>query len=132
MSEAIIFLAIGLILMIAELAFFSFYLFFIGLGFLFVGILSFFIFFGWTWQILIAFIISAILTISFRKILLNKFLNNKNSVKDNFLDDGGVGEIKNGMVFYKGTFWKCDIKDLKDGQSVEILGIKDGKIVIKG
>ncbi len=131
MSEAIIFLIIGVVLIIAELALFSFYLIFFGIGFLIIGIFSFFVFFGWNWQILTAFVIGLVLLILFRKKIVNRFFK-KSLVKDDFLNESGFGIIKNGMVFYKGTFWKCDIKDLKDGQSVEILGIKDGKIVIKG
>ena len=131
MSEAIIFLIIGVVLIIAELALFSFYLIFFGIGFLIIGIFSFFVFFGWNWQILTAFVIGLVLLILFRKKIVNRFFK-KSLVQDDFLNESGFGIIKNGMVFYKGTFWKCDIKDLKDGQSVEILGIKDGKIVIKG
>ena len=36
------------------------------------------------------------------------------------------------MVYFKGTFWKSDeISDLNEGDRVEILGVKNGQIVIK-
>ena len=36
------------------------------------------------------------------------------------------------MVYFKGTFWKSDeISDLNEGDRVEILGVKNGQIVVK-
>ena len=53
-------------------------------------------------------------------------------MKDNFLDESGVGMVREGMVFYKGTFWKSDeIVGLKEGDKVEVAGVRDGKIELK-
>ena len=51
---------------------------------------------------------------------------------DNFLDEKGFGIIKNGLVYFKGTYWRsAEISKFKGGQEVEVLGVKNGEIVIK-
>lgn len=126
-----IFVSIGILLMIAEVLVLDFTFFLIGSGFLITGFLSFLIPLSWEVQTLFAFVISIILLVILRKPLKEKFLKSK-GMKDNFLDESGIGEIKNGMIYYKGTFWKSnEISNLNDGDKVEILGIKNGQIVLK-
>ncbi|PSM51864.1 nodulation efficiency protein D (NfeD) [Campylobacter blaseri] len=115
-----------------ELMIANFILIFFGLGFFIVGILSFFIKISWEWQMLIAFVLSLVLMFVLKKPFKRWFHRYSEEIKDNYFDEEGVGEIKNGMVYYKGTFWQSDdIAGLEEGAKVEVLGVKDSKIKIK-
>lgn len=137
MSNALIMVIVGTILMISELAFANFVLIFFGLGFLVSGFIGFVYFLGWEWQILLAFILSIIFLFALKKRIKALFEKSSEKIKDNFLDEGGIGEFKNGMIYFKGTFWQCGELDelikngLKEGDKVEILGTKDNKVKIK-
>lgn len=125
-------ISIGVCFCVAELLLMNFVLIFFGFGFALVGLLNLGIKFSWEWQLLSAFMLSFILLFAFKKPLNKLFHYNSDKYKDNFLDESGVGEINNGMIYYKGTFWQSDeISGLKEGDKVEILGISDGKIRIK-
>ena len=104
--SAWIFIAIGIVCVIAEVLFMDFTLIFFGIGFLSVGILSFFVGFSWQIQLLLAAVLSIVLLVMLKKRIKTAFFKSKEKLEDNFLDESGVGEIKNGMVYYKSTFWK--------------------------
>lgn len=130
--NAWIFIALGLAFIIIEVLFLDFMFIFFGISFLFVGIVSFFINLSWQIQILSGIILSIVLLIAFRKRVKTAFFKSKEKYEDNFLDESGVGEIKNGMVYYKSTFWKSDeIANLADGEKVRVKGIKNGQIVLE-
>lgn len=95
-------LGIGALLMAAELIAFSFYLLFFGLGFIVVGALNFGLNFAWQYQILAALGVSLISLFSFRGLLVRKF-SKKSEIKEDFLDERGVGVAREGMIYYKGT-----------------------------
>lgn len=126
MIAPLIMISVGVVFMILELLFMNFVLIFFGLGFLIVGAVNFGVKFGWEWQILLSFLLSLVLLFTLKKPLKRLFSKNSKSFNNEFLDESGVGEVKDGMVYYKGTFWKSDeIKELKDGDKVEISGIKN-------
>lgn len=130
--SAWIFIALGVGFVIAEVLFMDFTLIFFGLGFLIVGILSFFINLSWQIQLLLAATLSILLLIMLKKRIKTAFFKSKEKLEDNFLDESGVGEIKNGMVYYKSTFWKSDkIANLADGEKVRVKGVKNGQIVLE-
>ncbi|MSN96571.1 NfeD family protein [Campylobacter sp. FMV-PI01] len=137
MIDPLIMLSIGAALCVLELFLMNFVLLFFGLGFIIIGALNFIIDFEWQWQILASFLLSFVLLFSFKKPLNRLFHKSSDKYKDNFLDESGVGEIKQGMVYFKGTLWQSDDIDLllknglKDGDKVKILCIKDGKVVVE-
>lgn len=130
MINALIFLSVGILLIVAEMLVMGFFLIFFGIGFVVVGLLDFAFEIDILWQILLAFVISFVLLFALRKPIKRAF-HKDNGIKDEFLDDEGEGEIKEGMVYFKGTLWKADISELGEGDKVEVLGIKNGEILIK-
>lgn len=130
--SAWIFIALGIVFIIAEVLFLDFTFIFFGIGFLSVGVLSFFVNFSWQIQLLLAAVLSVVLLVLLKKRVKTAFFKPKEKLEDNFLDESGVGEIKNGMVYYKSTFWKSDeISHLKDGEKVRVKGVKNGQIVLE-
>lgn len=127
-----ILIVIGTILIIFELLFLHFVLMFFGIGFLITGVVGFFVEFSWEVQILLAFTLSIILLFMLKKTIQQSFIKGSDTINQDFLNESGVGEIKDGMVYFKGTFWQSnEIRDLKDGDKVEVLGVKENKIIIK-
>ncbi len=121
-----ILIGIAVVLIGLEAVITSFILIWFGLGFLIVGLISFS--YGYSdglWQLGSVALISLFLLILLRKRALEKFLKSDNKVNDNFLDEKGIGEIKNSKVFYKGTYWEIEFSsdefDLEEGQKVEVL-----------
>ena len=130
--NALIFIIIGVILAIVELLVMDFTFIFFSAGFFITGLLSFGFHLDWDVQILLSFVLSFVLLIAFKRPLKSRFFKPEEKLEDNFLDESGTGTVKNGMVYFKGTFWKSDeISDLNEGDRVEILGVKNGQIVIK-
>ncbi|QCD52919.1 putative slipin-associated protein (NfeD domain) [Campylobacter sp. RM16192] len=123
-------LALGVFLIVAELLIGSFFIMFFGLGFLIVGIFGFFIEMLWYHQILLVAIISIILLFTLKKPIEEKFYNSKNEVKDDFLNESGIGEVKEGKVYFKGTLWNYD-GELKEGDKVQVIGTKVNKVILK-
>ena len=70
-------------------------------------------------------LISLVFIILLRKKALETFFSSKKELTDDFLNEKGVGEIKNSKVFYKGTYWeidsKIDEKEFIDGEKVVVL-----------
>ncbi|WP_169974064.1 MULTISPECIES: NfeD family protein [unclassified Campylobacter] len=123
-------LALGVFLIVAELLIGSFFIMFFGLGFLIVGFFGFFIDMLWYHQILLAAIISVILLFTLKKPIKEKFYSSKNEVKDDFLNESGIGEVKEGKIYFKGTLWNYD-GELKEGEKVQIIGTKGNKVILK-
>lgn len=121
-----ILLAIGVALIAFEALIASFVLIWFGLGFVLTALISYvYIFSDGVWQIAIASIFSLILLLLFRKKALESFLKSKKDISDNFLDEKGIGEIKNSKVFYKATYWDIDSaideKEFVEGEKVIVL-----------
>lgn len=131
-----ILLGIGVILIALESVVVSFILIWFGLGFLITALISFaYDFSDGLWQLGIVAIISISFIAVLRKKALEKFLESDKDINDNFLDEKGIGEIKNSKVFYKGTYWEIEFKngdfDLEEGQKVEVLKTYKNSAIIQ-
>ena len=108
-----ILLAIGVALVALEALIASFIVIWFGIGFLIVAIISFFfIFSAGVWQLATISLISIFLILFLRKKVVDTFSKSKIEVSDDFLNEKGIGEIKNSKVFYKGTYWEIDSKHI--------------------
>ncbi len=123
-------IAIGALLCVAELMLFSFYLLFFGVAFIIVGAVNFGFNFEWPYQILGVAALAIILLVLLKAPLKSKFMAKKESFNEEFLDEPGVGEIRENMVYFKGTLWKYD-GGLKNGEKVQVLGTKGDKVILK-
>lgn len=123
-------IAIGALLCALEFTLFSFYLLFFGLAFIIIGAINFGITFEWPYQILGVAALALILLALLKAPLKSKFLSRKESFNEEFLDEAGVGEIRENMVYFKGTLWKYD-GNLANGEKVTILGTKGDKVILK-
>ena len=123
-------IAIGALLCVAELMLFSFYLIFFGVAFIIVGAVNFGFNFEWPYQILGVAALAIILLVLLKAPLKSKFMAKKESVNEEFLDEAGIGEIRENMVYFKGTLWKYD-GALKNGEKVQVLGTKGDKVILK-
>lgn len=129
-----ILIAIGILLIAAEAATFTFVLFWFGIASIIVGIISYIVSFSdGAWQIAFIGIIAIALLFFLRTKTLDTFLKSKDGeIKDDFLNTKGVGTVKNGKIYYKATFWDCDdIDSFKDGEKVEVLEAKKNMVKIK-
>jgi membrane protein implicated in regulation of membrane protease activity len=121
-----ILLAIGVALIAFEAIVASFILIWFGLGFVITAVISYvYIFSDGIWQIAIASIISLLLLFLLRKKVLETFFKSRKDISDNFLNEKGIGEIKNSKVFYKATYWDIDSKipekEFLEGEKVVVL-----------
>ena len=96
------------------------------LSFIIVAVISYFVVFsGAVWQLATVSLISIILILVLRKKVVEIFLKSKVEVSDDYLNEKGIGEIKNSKVFYKGTYWdidsQLDEKEFIEGEKVEVL-----------
>jgi membrane protein implicated in regulation of membrane protease activity len=124
--DVYILLAIGVALIAFEAVITSFILIWFGIGFVITAMVSYvYPFSDGIWQIATASIISLLLLFLLRKKLLESFLKSKRNISDNFLDEKGIGEIRNSKVFYKATYWdidsKLDEKEFVEGEKVIVL-----------
>lgn len=125
-------LAIGIVLIGIEAIFFSFFLIWIGIGFLAVSVLSYFAFYeSGIAQIATAFGLGLILVFALRKWSMN-MINKTQDDTEEKVHQSGIGTIDNGMIKMGGTFWQSDsdLSDYKDGDKVEVLDIVNNKAKI--
>lgn len=123
-------LAIGAVLCALEFTLFSFYLLFFGLAFIIVGAVNFGVAFEWPYQILGVAALAIVLLALLKAPLKSKFMARKESFNEEFLDEAGVGEIRENMVYFKGTLWKYD-GNLAEGSKVQVRGIKGNKAILQ-
>ena len=124
--DPFILLAIGIALIAFEAVIASFILIWFGVGFVVIAIVSsMYMFSDGIWQIAAASIISLLLLFLLRKKVLEKFLNSRKDISDDFLNEKGIGEIRNSKVFYKATYWDIDSnideKEFIEGEKVVVL-----------
>ena len=125
--------AIGILLIGLEVLTFSFIFLFIGLGFVLVGLISYFyVFDNALFQIALAIVFALVLALLLRKAFLQK-LSKPSDIKEEKAHVSGVGYIDGGMVRFDGTYWNtlADISVYKDGDKVEIVNVVDNKVVLK-
>ncbi|MBP6714570.1 MAG: nodulation efficiency protein D, partial [Aliarcobacter sp.] len=70
-----------------------------------------------------------------RKKVLEKFLNSRKNISDDFLNEKGIGEIRNSKVFYKATYWDIDSnideKEFVEGEKVVVLKTHKNTAIIE-
>ena len=152
----IILLGLGLGFIVAEIFFGSFFLLFIGLRLCITAGIEAFVGFGniiggsvesvYVWQAVSICAFAFLTLILLRKPIKSWFKGSQ--VYEDSLQSGGVGEIQQGMVYFKGTLWayaKAPTLDsnglesstlesntpLKEGDRVQVLEIRDNKAIIK-
>lgn len=126
MIDPYILLAIGVTLIAFEAIIASFILIWFGVGFVITAAISYiYPFTDGIWQIAIASIISLVFLFLLRKKALEKFLNSKRNISDDFFNEKGIGEIRNSKVLYKATYWDIDStldeKEFVEGEKVVVL-----------
>ncbi len=124
--------AFGILFIGLEALTFTFVLFFLGIGFILVSIISFFyIFNSGIIQIALAFILALVFAIILRKTLLKKLSKPKLDAEKR-AHVSGIGIIEDGAVKFDGTFWKTlnDISKYKNGDTVTIIDVKDNMVVL--
>lgn len=132
----IILIAIGIGLIAMEAIVFSFYFFWFGLAFLIVGILSFFgVFSSGLLQLSSVAIVALLLLYLLKNKTVIEFLKSKEKKNnDNFLNEEGIGIIKNNKVYYKATYWSIDPKsenDFIENEKVIVLSALKGIVKVK-
>lgn len=146
--SALMLLGLGIGFIVAEIFFGSFFLFFIGLGLCITAGIEYIIGFGggsvesvYMWQAASICTFSFLCLIVLRKPIKSWFKGSQ-VYEDSLQSGGGVGEIQQGMVYFKGTLWayqlapnEMDSKSasmaLRDGDKVEVLSIEKGVAIIK-
>ena len=134
--DPFILLAIGIALIAFEALIASFILIWFGVGFVVIAIVSsVYMFSDGIWQIAAASIISLLLLFLLRKKVLEKFLNSRKNISDDFLNQKGIGEIRNSKVFYKATYWDIDSnideKEFVEGEKVVVLKTHKNTAIIE-
>ncbi len=127
-------LGIGLALIGLEMTLGSFYILWIGIGFCLVAGVEYFIpFSSGLYQISLAFFIALVLLFLLKNRLKEFLGKNEKEIKDDFLNESGVGIIKHGLVEFKGTMWEIEskFKHLKDGTEVEVLKVEKNMAYLK-
>ncbi len=119
-------LGIGVVLIGLEAIVTSFILIWFGLGFVIAAFISMgYNFSDGIWQLGVVAVISLLLIVLLRKKALEKFLSSDENITDNFLEEGGIGEIKNSKVFFKGTYWEIDSSlsdnEFKEDEKVKVI-----------
>lgn len=127
-------LAIGIVLIGLETFVVSFFLFPLGVGFVIVSILQWYIapFDNFYAQIATVFAIALVLVLLFRKKFI-EFLGKSSKHTEEHIHKGGIGIVDGTQIKFEGTYWNTDdeLSSFKDGDKVEI-EIVQNKAVIKG
>ena len=132
-----ILLSIGVGLLILEILFASFFLMFVGIGFIITAILGIFI--DFESLALPAIVLQSIsvgittlLSLVFLRKPLKRIFSHSQTLKENFLDSSGEGVIQEGMVYFKGTLWKFEGERIyNDGDKVRIKGVKNNRLILE-
>ena len=132
---------LGLLLFLAELVLPGFFIFFFGLGAWVTALVCLIGEPGINLQIIIFAIISVLSLITLRRIIQKRFFyskgNESEEIEDEFTGKEAlvISDIKpdvSGKVDFKGTTWKAESKlEIKEGQSVIIIGKESFKLIVK-
>lgn len=127
-------LGLGFVLIALEITLGSFYIMWLGIGFCVVGVIEYFYpFSSFLHQSAVALLIALLLLILLKKKVKTFMLRSEKEIKDNFLNEEGEGTIKHGMVFFKGTLWEYEPKDIKveEGLRVRVKKTKKNRAIIE-
>lgn len=122
-------LAAGIIMIGLEALVVSFFLLWLGVGFVIVAALSYFgLFDSGIAQIAVSVSIGLLLVFVLRKWSMNMILKSEDS-REQKPHKGGTGVVDKGMIRLDGTFWQTDddLSAYKDGDRVEIVDIVNNK-----
>ena len=122
-------LAFGIVLIGLEALIVSFFLVWIGIGFIAVAAMTYFgLFESGTAQIAVAVSIGLVLLLALRKWSMN-LVNKTQDNTEEKIHKSGVGVIDGGMIKMDGTYWQSDddLSQYKDGDRVEVLDIVNNK-----
>jgi len=122
-------LAVGIIMIGLEALIFSFFLVWLGVGFIIVAGLSYLgLFDNGIAQIAVSVSIGLILVFVLRKWSMN-MINKSEDDSEEKIHKGGTGIIDKGMIKLDGTFWQCDddLSGYKDGDRVEVVDIVNNR-----
>ncbi len=132
MIEPAYLIAAGIFLIGLEIVLYSFFIVWIGIGLILVGLSSYLIAFddGYV-QLAIAFSIGFILAYLLRKKAM-EFADNSEDSSEEHVHQRGVGIVDNGRIRMDGTFWQTDddISDYDDGDRVEVIDIQSNKAIL--
>ena len=123
-------LAFGIVLIGLEALIVSFFLVWIGIGFIVVAAMTYFgLFESGTAQIAVAVSIGLVLLLALRKWSMN-LVNKTQDNTEEKIHKSGVGVIDGGMIKMDGTYWQSDddLSQYKDGDRVEVLDIVNNKV----
>ncbi|MBN2894505.1 MAG: hypothetical protein JXK05_01250 [Campylobacterales bacterium] len=124
-------LAFGIALIAAEIVTTSFVLFWFGIGFVLVSALSaLYAFQNGSVQLAWAFGIGAALMYLLRARFVERFMSSKEHHTDSF-EGGGEGVVKEGRVFFRGTYWDADVEGLEEGEKVFVERLEHGRAIIQ-
>ena len=122
-------LAFGIILIGLEALIVSFFLIWIGIGFVVVAAMTYFGFFesGYV-QIAVAVSIGLVLLLALRKWSMN-FIDKTQDDTEEKIHKSGTGVMDGGMIKMDGTYWQSDddLSQYKDGDRVEVVDIVNNK-----
>lgn len=122
-------ISIGVVLVALEVFLYSFIAIWFGFGFVFIGFISIFYSFPNLYaQLGAVSVFSLLFLLFFRKLFLKRFSKSQKEISDNFFNSSGIGEFKQGKVFYKGTFWELDPNfdstKLVENQKINVLKVE--------
>lgn len=125
-------IAAGIFLIGLEIVLYSFFIVWIGIGLILVGLSSYLIAFddGYV-QLAIAFSIGFMLAFMLRKRAM-EFVDSSEDSSEEYVHQRGIGIVDNGRIRMDGTFWQTDddISDFVDGDRVEIVDIRSNKVLL--
>lgn len=122
-------LAAGIIMIGLEALVFSFFLVWLGVGFVIVAGLSYFgLFDSGIAQIATSVSIGLVLVFALRKWSMSMVNKTEDSAEEK-VHKSGVGIVSGGMIKMDGTFWQCDddLSAYKDGDKVKVIDIVNNK-----
>ncbi|OQX74744.1 MAG: hypothetical protein B6D59_01540 [Campylobacteraceae bacterium 4484_4] len=127
-------IALGIALIVLEMVVLSFYLIWLGIAFVIVGIISFFYTFGSAYsQLALGAVLAVILLLLFKERAKKYLFRHSPEHEDVFLNEGGEGVVKEGRILYKGTYWDPYPSDLvlPEGQRVKIKRVRGNQVEIE-
>jgi len=125
-------MAAGIFLIGLEIVLYSFFIVWIGIGLILVGVLSYVVHFGdGYYQLAIAFSVGLFLLFWLRGWAM-RIIEKSEDDSEEPIHRSGVGIVDNGIIKMDGTFWQTDddLSGYKDGDRVEVVDIRHNRAVL--